>query len=115
MAIVDDDTSILDSMTLLIEAEGWAASVHASGEDFLANHHRAGKIDCLILDPHLDGITGAEVARALIGSQIPIIVLTARPESPITRRISMLGSFTILTKPVKPHILIEHINNAISR
>jgi FixJ family two-component response regulator len=113
IAIVDDDESILDAMTLLVEGQGWDAKVYASGEAFLDDYHHNGKIDCLILDPHLGGISGADVAQALNGSNIPIIGLTARPESPVTQSIIELGVETMLTKPAQPKHLVETIKQAI--
>jgi FixJ family two-component response regulator len=114
IAIVDDDESILDAMTLLVEGQGWDAAVYVSGEAFLDDYRRNGKIDCLILDPHLGGISGADVAQALSGSSIPIIGLTARPESPVTQSIIELGVETMLTKPVQPKHLVEIIKQLIS-
>jgi FixJ family two-component response regulator len=113
VAIIDDDASILDAMTLLIEGEGWVANAYASGEAFLEDHRENGKVDCLILDPHLDGISGAVVAQALVNAHIPIIGLTARPESLITRRVIEYGVETMLTKPVRPGELVATIRRAI--
>ena len=113
VAVVDDDASILDAMTLLIEGEGWDAKVYVSGEAFLEDHQQDGKIDCLILDPHLDGISGADVVQTLVNSHIPIIGLTARPESPITKTMKALGAEIILTKPAQPDALIATIMKVI--
>ncbi len=113
VAVVDDDASILDAMTFLIESEGWNARVYASGEAFLDDYQQDGEIDCLILDPHLDGISGADVTQALVNSHIPIIGLTARPESPITQSIKKLGVKTMLTKPVQADDLVATIRHAI--
>ena len=113
VAIVDDDVSILDAMTLLIEGHGWDAKVFVSGEAFLEDYQHDGKVDCLILDPHLNGMSGADVAQALVGSDIPIVGLTARPESPITKSIKALGAEIILTKPAQPSELIATITEVI--
>ena len=113
VAVVDDDVSILDAMTLLIEDQGWDARVYASGQAFLDQYRQAGAIDCLILDPHLNGVSGADVAQALVGSRIPIIGLTARPESPVTHRIEYLGVEMMLTKPVQPDDLVASIRQVV--
>ena len=114
VAVVDDDVSILDAMTLLIEEQGWEALVFENGEAFL-EHYRAHQAspDCVILDPHLNGTTGEAVARVLAGTDIPVIGLTARPESPVTAAIEALGVSPILTKPAQPDELVEAIRNAI--
>lgn len=117
VAIIDDDASILDAMKLLLEAEGWGAKTYPSGESFLQDHQHKGegdsKVDCLILDPHLDGISGADVAQALVSAHIPVIGLTARPESELTRQVSSYGVVTMLTKPVQPDCLVATIRRAI--
>ena len=114
IAVVDDDESILDALEMALEGEGWSVKTYTGGKDFLADLAK-GKPDCLILDPHLDGLSGADVAHAVVNRDIrlPIIVLTARPDSPVTAKIIQIGATAMLTKPVKVEELFNHIQAAV--
>lgn len=114
IAIVDSDEAILDAVQFVLENEGWQVWTYATGEDFLADvpHHEP---DCIILDPHLPKMNGADVARSVsIGNgRIPIIGLTARPTSPATTEVMQAGAREMLTKPVTFEELVDHIQAAI--
>ncbi len=116
VAIVEDDESILDAVRILLETHGWRVRVYASGEPFVADlgEHTP---DCLILDPHLPGMNGADVVRALKDIQIdlPVIGLTAWPDSPLALEVVSLGISVMLTKPVRSEELIEEIGLAIHK
>ncbi len=113
IAVVDDDVAILDAMALLAESRGWLAKVFASGEAFLHAFERDPDIDCVVLDPHLAGIGGDDVALALADTGVPFVGLTARPESPVTRSILESGAAAILTKPVRPAELVSAIERIL--
>ena len=113
VAVIDDDASILDAMTLLIEGQGWEARAFSSAESFIDHYEGAASIDCVVLDPHLDGASGEAVAKILVGSGIPVIGLTARPESPVTAAIQAAGARAVLTKPASPGTLIREIEAVI--
>lgn len=115
IAIVDDDETVLDAIQLVLEEEGWHVHTYLRGEDFLAdlgNH----EVDCVILDPHLPGITGAHVARSLMNasSHVPIVGLTARPSSPLTIEVINAGARVMLTKPIAAEDLVEQVQAAIT-
>jgi FixJ family two-component response regulator len=113
VAVVEDDYGILDALRLVLEMRGWNIRGYANAEAFLAEIDTY-KPDCVVLDPHLPLINGAEVARRLTdGNRIPFIALTARPTSAITTAVAELGAHAILTKPVSADDLIAHIEAAI--
>ena len=101
---------------MLLEAHGWRVRVYASGEPFIADlgEHTP---DCLILDPHLPGMNGADVVRTLIDTRIdlPVIGLPAWPDSPLTLEVVSLGVSVMLTKPVRSEELIEQITFAVCK
>jgi FixJ family two-component response regulator len=115
VAIVDHDEDILDAVRMALEDIGWCVRTYSTGEDFLADvkKHRP---DCLILDPHLPGLSGAEVARALTedNRHIPIIGLTARPASLVTDELVNAGARVMLTKPATFEDLVEYVQAAIT-
>lgn len=114
VAIVDDDESVLDAIKTVLDDEGWITKTYASGEDFLTDIEHY-KPDCIILDSNLPGLSGLAVAHTINKSQnsIPIIVLTAYPESSMTMQIKKLGA-NILVKPVTAEVLIKQIQETVN-
>ncbi|MFT5173601.1 MAG: FixJ family two-component response regulator [Gammaproteobacteria bacterium] len=114
IAVIEDDISVLDAVRLVLEFEGWTVRAYGCGEAFLTDlaHYRP---DCIILDPRLPDISGAEIARAVAHeAPTPIICLTAYPDSPITKAIEGLGVRVILTKPVSAKKLVGHVREVLS-
>lgn len=114
VAVVEDDPTILDALTLLLESGGWTVRAYPSGETFLGELCRDVPCDCLLLDPHLPGVSGAEVARAAAARGVPILTLTARPESPVTAEVAALsGAAGVMTKPVGAAELLARIADLV--
>ena len=114
VAVVDSDEAILDSVGLVLEIHGWRVWQYPSGESFLDDFSRNCP-DCLILDPHLPGLSGAVVARTVSSrsGHIPIIALTARPASQLTADVVQIGVTAMLTKPVSEEMLVNSIRQAV--
>ncbi len=114
IAIVDDDESVLDAVKTVLDVQGWITKTYSSGEAFLSDlkNHRP---DCIILDSNLPGLSGEAIAHAISKAQnnIPIIVLTAYPDSSQTMKIKNLGIREVLVKPVTAEVLIEHIQEIV--
>ena len=114
IAIVDDDEAILDAMQLALEEQRWDIKTYSTGEEFLATLSDSA-LGCVVLDPHLPGLSGGEVARWVAGAGVPIIGLTARPGSPLASEVIDAGACAMLTKPVSSEELIGHIRAALGR
>ena len=115
VAVVDDHEAILDAIRLVFEEQQWAVCTYLSGESFLADVAANRVFDCVILDPHLSGVSGSVVARSLAdrAPRVPVIGLTAHPNSPVTLEVSEAGAFGLLTKPVTSQQLVENVLAAI--
>ena len=79
VAVVDDDPSMLNAAESLLHAQGFAAMVFASAEEFL-DRGAVNQVDCLLLDIHLGGMSGIELRGRLksSGSMLPVIFMTAK-------------------------------------
>ncbi|MFT4583382.1 MAG: DNA-binding response OmpR family regulator [Gammaproteobacteria bacterium] len=111
--MVEDDDSVVDAIRLVLEGVGWIIRTYSTAESFLAELDNY-KPNCVILDPHLPGMTGAGVAHRLSSSaKIPFIALTARPASLITAEVADLGAHAILTKPVSAEELVARVEAAM--
>ena len=114
VSIVDDDESVLDAIKTVLDDQQWVTLTYASGEAFLSdleNH----KPDCIILDSNLPGLSGVAVAHTISTGKnsIPIIILTAYPDSSQTMIIKKLGVREVLVKPVTAEVLIDNIQRCL--
>src|ERR1035438_2019033 len=68
--IVDDESSIRESLQGILEDEGYKTSVSPSGEDCLDQLRKSG-FDVILLDVWLTGIDGLEVLEKIRGLDDP--------------------------------------------
>jgi two-component system response regulator FixJ len=109
VAIVDDDPAVLDSLKFLLEVVGYRVSTYGSAQAFLSD----GAIgpSCLIIDQHMPGMTGLELAQRLRddGAAIPILLITGSPSPAIVARAMQLGIVNVLEKPPEEDDLLGFV------
>lgn len=115
MLIIDDDPGVVDVVSLAIELR-WpdaiipTAESGESGLDKLMDEEPDG----VILDIGLPGIDGFEVLETIrTGSDIPVIMLTAREDQESIARAFDLGANDYISKPFSTSILLARIEAAI--
>src|SRR5215470_12943069 len=76
--LIDDDTSLRDTIALLLESEGFT-TIHADNGRTGFDRALTLKPDLLLVDLRLPGMTGIEICKQLRSARIqtPIIVLSA--------------------------------------
>ena len=114
IAVVDDDVSVRESLESLIRSVGMAVKVFASAEDFLSSVN-GYKIDCLILDVRLPGMSGFELQRHLVASRhkVPVIFMTAHGyDDRAKAEASPDWTVAYLTKPFSEDELLEAVHAA---
>jgi CheY-like chemotaxis protein len=96
--VVDDDTSILDTVSAILSGEGFAVVSAASGQEALDVMSREQPV-VILLDMRMPVMDGWAVARALRaqGSSVPIIVMTAAESA--RRWADEVGAEGYLAKP----------------
>ena len=75
--IVDDDEDMRESLSFLLESEGWNCKAYSSAREFLIED--AGSVPgCLILDIRMPEMTGLELQQEMNRRKIflPIVFLT---------------------------------------
>lgn len=114
--VVDDDPSVRDSLTWLLESVRLRVQTFASGQDFLdaLEPDHAG---CLVLDLRMPGLGGLEVHERLVarGVTMPVIVLTGFGDVPVAVRALKSGAFDFLEKTISQHQLLERIQAALHK
>jgi FixJ family two-component response regulator len=114
IAIVDDDPSVRRSLCRLLRSVGYTVATFASAAEYLDSLVRR-QTDCLILDVHLDGMSGFELQHRLVtdGARVPIIFITAHDDALTRERIEKSGAADHLWKPFDDRALLDAIGKAI--
>jgi FixJ family two-component response regulator len=113
VAVVDDDPSMLRATENLLDAYGYATVVFASAEEFL-DRGAAIRVDYLLLDIHLGGMSGIELRHQLkdSGSTLPVIFMTALDDETIRGEALKAGCIAFLRKPFQARQLIDAIKKS---
>jgi FixJ family two-component response regulator len=114
IAVVDDNSSMLQSLNRLLSAHGFGVLTFASAE-LLLDDIASCEAECLVLDIHLSGMSGIDLQRQLIssGRDLPVIFMTAVDNEIIRKAASDTGCVAYLKKPFLAKVLIDAINGAI--
>ncbi|HYK98612.1 MAG TPA: response regulator [Candidatus Acidoferrales bacterium] len=104
--VVDDDSSILDTVTAILSGEGYLVMAAGGGKEALALV-RSWHPTLVLLDMRMPVMDGWAVARALheAGSRVPIIVMTAAESA--RRWADEIGAAGHLAKPFSLDELIQ--------
>jgi DNA-binding response OmpR family regulator len=96
--VVDDDTSILDTVSSILSGEGYDVISASTGEEALAAVAQKTPL-LILLDMRMPVMDGWAVARALReqGVQVPIVVMTAAESA--KRWADEVGAEGYLAKP----------------
>jgi FixJ family two-component response regulator len=115
IAIVDDDPSVREGLTDLLNSVGFVTATFRSAEAFLAAD-RLQSTACLITDGRMSGMTGFELHGHLIasGQRIPTILITAFAEDADRARALRAGMSCYLPKPFNGNDLLAYVCSAIS-
>ncbi|MCJ8142598.1 response regulator transcription factor [Ancylobacter sp. A5.8] len=113
--VVDDDQEIRKLLGRYLQSQGYRVSLAEdaySAEAVLAD----GRIDLVVLDLMLPGMSGLDLCRSLRArSRLPIILLTALKED-VDRIIGLeIGADDYLGKPFNPRELLARIRAVLRR
>jgi FixJ family two-component response regulator len=113
VAVVDDDPSMLKAAADLLGAQGFSAWLFDSAEEFLASG-QADRVDCILLDIHLGGVSGIDLRQQLQASHptLPVIFMTALDDQTIRQQAFRVGCVACLRKPFPARQLIDAIEKA---
>lgn len=113
--IVEDDGDIAAIERDYLELNGYQVEIAADGTSGLARG-RSGEFDLILLDLMLPGMDGFSVCRQLReGTDIPILMVTARREDIDKIRGLGLGADDYIEKPFSPSVLVARVNAHLAR
>jgi two-component system OmpR family response regulator len=113
--VVDDDREIRRLLAEYLEKNGLRVSAARDGKEMRHLLDRE-RVDLIVLDVMMPGDDGLKLCRELrAGSQVPIIMLTARVEE-VDRILGLeLGADDYLAKPFNPRELLARIAAVLRR
>ncbi len=113
--VVDDETTLRETLVEALEAEGYRAIPAADGREALVRF-RADRPDLVLLDLMLPQLSGVEVCRILRAeSAVPIIMLTAK-DGEVDKIVGLeLGADDYVTKPFSLRELSARIRAILRR
>jgi FixJ family two-component response regulator len=106
--IVDDDTAVCKSISLLVRAAGLQAQSYASAGEFLSRYRPDGPA-CLVLDVRMPDMDGLALQAALTekGLSIPIIMISGQADIPMAVSAIQQGALDFVEKPFTRGRLLE--------
>lgn len=113
--IVDDDESIVDSLTVYFDLLGFKTQTFSSASDYLEQlDDRQG---CLICDISMPGMTGIELLAELNkGAHLrPTLFLTGGSTIKMAVEAMQLGAVDFLEKPISTEALLEKVLDSIEQ
>ena len=115
ISVVDDDTSVRESLQCLIRSFGFAVEAFASAEEFLNSGH-LHNTRCMILDVRMPVMNGLELQRRLAAShrEIPVIFITAHGDEAARSQALKDGAVDYLIKPFREEALLHAIRVAMN-
>ena len=115
IALVDDDRNILTSVSIALQAEGYATRVYTDGETAL-KALVDNPPDLAVLDVKMPRMDGMELLRRLREkSDVPVIFLTSKDEELDEALGLAMGADDYITKPFSQRLLIARIRAILRR
>jgi two-component system, OmpR family, response regulator ChvI len=115
IALVDDDRNILTSVSMTLEAEGFAVRTYTDGAEALRGLMQS-PVDLAVLDikmPRMDGMELLEKLRK--SSDLPVIFLTSKDDEVDELMGLRMGADDYIKKPFSQRLLIERIRTLLRR
>lgn len=114
--IVDDESSIRDSLAMLLRSVGLASRSFADAKTFLAVYEPSPSC-CLVADVRMPGMSGIELQDALRarGASLPVIFITGHGDVAMAVRAMKAGASDFIEKPFHDQTLLDAVHRALER
>jgi len=121
---VDDNDAIREIVDAVLSSEGYAVTTAASGEQAIAEierrlAHGDALPELILLDLTMPGMSGYQTLQALRriphGDSVPVIFISALPESEERDTALAAGGVDYLSKPFQIPKLIEVVSRQLAK
>ena len=112
--VVDDDASMRDAISRLLNAVGLTVQTFASARAFL-NRRLPDVPGCVVLDVRLPGLSGLDLQREMVerGIHIPVVFITGHGDIPMSVQAMKAGAVEFLTKPFRDQDMLDAVRSGI--
>ncbi|OYW45303.1 MAG: DNA-binding response regulator [Sphingomonadales bacterium 32-68-7] len=115
IALVDDDRNILTTLSIALQAEGYATRVYSDGEAALKALSE-NPADLAVFDIKMPRMDGLELLRRLREhSDLPVIFLTSKDQEQDEEVGLAMGADDYITKPFSQRLLLARIRTILRR
>jgi two-component system, OmpR family, alkaline phosphatase synthesis response regulator PhoP len=116
--VIDDETSISDSLSLMLGARGFDVITASNGISALSEA-TTNHLNLIILDLIMPGIDGYEICRRLKNNKeakrVPVIILSGKFDRDSISKAQQAGADDYIVKPFTLPTLMNKINCLISK
>lgn len=112
--IIDDDAAVLDSLSILLETDGFPVKAFASANAFL-NVVQESWRGCILTDVRMPGMDGLELQAKVAeqGLNLPIVIMTGHGDVPVAVRAMKAGAIDFIQKPFDEEMILDSIRRAL--
>jgi two-component system response regulator ChvI len=115
IALVDDDRNILTTLSIALQAEGFATRVYSDGEAALAALQQ-NPPDLAVFDVKMPRMDGMELLQKLReSSDLPVIFLTSKDQEEDEEAGLAMGADDYIAKPFSQRLLLARIRTILRR
>lgn len=114
--VVDDDELVSEYLGALLEAESYDVIIqnepYAALEYF---HDHADDFDLIITDQVMPGLTGVEIAQAMLKVRpgLPILLITGYSKKITAENAESFGLSGFFSKPINESLFLDKISNLV--
>jgi len=113
--VVEDDHDLAEMLGIVLNGAGYEVDLVSRGDEAM-DVFRAQKPDLVLMDVMLPGIDGVEIVRQIRGeSMVPIVMLTARGETPDKVAGLEAGADDYMVKPFEESELLARLKVRLRR
>lgn len=115
VAVVDDDVSVRDALSLLLRMEGFTPHGFGEALTFIDTVRRLTPA-CIVLDLHLPDMSGLEVLRSLASLKVtaPVIMMSGQSDIALAVEAMKNGALDFLEKPFAASAMTDRIREAVA-
>ena len=112
--VVDDDKPALNSLSLLLTAEGYAVRSHESAGTFL-DGIKQNERGCVIADVRMPGMSGLDLLAVMKGRRVsmPVIFVTGHGDVHLAVEAMKRGATDFFEKPLDAGALLASVRSAL--
>jgi len=112
--VVDDDEAALDSLLLLLRAEGLNPRGFSSAHDFLATVAPDSR-GCVITDVRMPDMDGVQLLKTLkaMHSILPVIIITGHADVTVAVQAMKAGAADFVEKPFESELILRLVRASL--